>query len=79
MDNNYKNIDINKLSQIEADSRDELAAKAGIKVPEDGYWGDVPSKVCGIVGGAKGGEKVRTAIENYEKMLAEKSYFQNRD
>lgn len=72
MDNNYKNIDINKLSQIEAASRDELAAKAGIEVPKDGYWGNVPSKVCGIVGGAKGGEKVKNAIESFEKMLADK-------
>lgn len=72
MDNNYKNIDINKLSQIEAASRDELAAKAGIEVPKDGYWGNVPSKVCGIVGGAKGGEKVKNAIEGFEKMLADK-------
>lgn len=72
MDNNYENMDINKLSQIEADSRDELAAKAGIEVPKDGYWGNVPSKVCGIVGGAKGGEKVKNAIESFEKMLADK-------
>lgn len=33
-------------------SRTELAKDLNIDIPKDGYWGNTPSKLCGIVGGA---------------------------
>jgi hypothetical protein len=42
-----------KVKDINIKSRTELAKELGISIPKDGYWGDVPSKLCGIVGGAK--------------------------
>lgn len=42
-----------KAKDINIRSRTELAKELRIKVPKDGYWGNVPSKLCGIVGGAK--------------------------
>ncbi|MEA4827203.1 small, acid-soluble spore protein, alpha/beta type [Clostridium sp. JNZ J1-5] len=48
---NDKNID-SKAKDINIKSREELAKELGIEVPKDGYWGDTPSKLCGIVGGA---------------------------
>lgn len=53
-------------------SRYEEAKALGIKIPEDGYWGDIPSKYCGAVGGAIGGEMVKRAIESYENKLVDK-------
>lgn len=57
---------------IEAANKEELARELGIKIPEDGYWGDMPSRVCGLVGGAIGGKKVKEAIEDYENNLVKK-------
>lgn len=48
---NDKNVD-SKAKDINIKSREELAKELGIEVPKDGYWGDTPSKLCGIVGGA---------------------------
>ncbi|QGU94925.1 small, acid-soluble spore protein, alpha/beta type [Clostridium bovifaecis] len=42
-----------KSRDVDIKSRTELAKELGIEIPKDGYWGDVPSKLCGIVGGAK--------------------------
>jgi len=52
-----------------ARSKEELANEIGFKIPEDGYWGNVPSRLCGLVGGALGGEAVKTAVEDFEKKL----------
>jgi hypothetical protein len=30
----------------------QQALRDGIKIPEDGDWGNVPSKICGEYGGA---------------------------
>lgn len=54
-----------------AQTKTELASELGINVPNDGYWGDVPSRVCGTVGGAIGGNIVKPATEQYERKLAE--------
>jgi len=35
------------LSQFKYEVADEI----GVKVPEDGYWGDMTSRECGSVGG----------------------------
>lgn len=56
-----------------AHTKTELAHELGINVPKDGYWGNVPSRVCGTIGGAIGGNMVKSAIEQYELNLAEKN------
>jgi hypothetical protein len=69
-------IDINKEKAYEkmreVTSKTELAKELGIKIPEDGYWGNMSSRTCGLVGGAIGGFKVRDAILDYENRLADK-------
>jgi hypothetical protein len=37
----------------------EEAIKDGIEIPIDGYWGNVPSRICGAYGGAIGGSMVK--------------------
>ena len=68
MDNKYKkeNYDVAKET---AKSKTELANELGIPIPKDGYWGNMTSKTCGTVGGAIGGQKVKAAIENFEKNI----------
>lgn len=29
----------------------DQALEAGVKIPKDGYWGDVPSRICGAYAG----------------------------
>lgn len=68
---NNKFNDVNKnLDLSEIDSRYEQALAMGVEIPKDGYWGNVPSRICGAVGGAKGGEMVRQAIQDFEMDLA---------
>ena len=45
----------------------EVAAEMGLNVYEGYYWGDVPSRVCGAVGG----HMVKKMIEAYEQQLAQ--------
>lgn len=44
------------------------AVKNGIDIPEDGYWGDIPSNICGKYGGAEAGnlniDKVKPTDDN---------------
>lgn len=49
--------------------RYEEAIKAGVKVPKDNYWGNVPSKICGEYGGELGGNFTKKAVEIYENKL----------
>ena len=56
-----------------ANTKTELAQELGINVPKDDYWGNVPSSVCGTIGGAIGGNIVKSAIEQYELKLAKKN------
>jgi hypothetical protein len=51
--------------------RYEEAIKDGIEIPKDGYWGNVPSKICGAYGGAIGGYMVKEMIKDYENKLAD--------
>lgn len=69
MDNKLNDVNKN-LDLSEIDSRYEQALAMGVEIPKDGYWGNVPSRICGAVGGAKGGEMVRRAIEDFEMDLA---------
>jgi hypothetical protein len=43
----------------------ESAGEIGVKVPEDGYWGDMTSRECGSVGG----QMVKKLIEMAEHQL----------
>lgn len=44
----------------------EVAQEIGITPPQDGYWGDMPARECGAVGG----HIVRRLIEQAERQLA---------
>lgn len=44
----------------------EVAQEIGLNVPQDGYWGDLPARQCGAVGG----HMVRRMIELAEQQLA---------
>ena len=44
----------------------EVARTIGVNVPQDNYWGDVPARQCGAVGG----EMVRKMIQMAEENLA---------
>ena len=50
-------------------TKTELANELGIKIPEDGYWGNTSSRVCGYVGGAIGGAMVKEMVKSYEERL----------
>ena len=47
----------------------EVARELGIQVPQDGYWGDIPSRLNGAVGG----HMVRRMIQLAEQQLAGRS------
>ncbi|MCL8209168.1 MAG: alpha/beta-type small acid-soluble spore protein [Actinomycetia bacterium] len=44
----------------------EIAQELGLDSATDGYWGDIPSRQCGAVGG----HMVRKMIEMAERELA---------
>ena len=44
----------------------EIAREIGLTGIEDGYWGDVPTRQCGAVGG----HMVRKMIEMAEQQMA---------
>jgi len=44
----------------------EVAQEIGVQPPQDGYWGDLPARQCGAVGG----HMVRRMIEIAEQQLA---------
>lgn len=43
----------------------EVASEIGVRIPENGYWGDMTSRECGSVGGFM----VKRMVEAYEKGL----------
>ncbi len=43
----------------------EVAQEIGVNAPADGYWGDMPSRQCGAVGG----HMVRRLIELAEQRM----------
>ena len=47
-----------------AKTKTKQAKIMGIKIPENYYWGDSNSKICGSVGGAKGDNDTKQAITN---------------
>ena len=44
----------------------EVARDIGLRIPDDRYWGEIPSRQCGAVGG----HMVRKMIEMAEESLA---------
>ena len=52
-------------------SKAEQARAMGINLPKDGDWGDMPSRVCGEVGGAIGGNFTKEAVKRFENKLAD--------
>lgn len=47
-----------------AKSKTDQAKIMGVKIPEDEYWGDYSSKVCGGVGGAKSANSTKDDVES---------------
>jgi small acid-soluble spore protein A (major alpha-type SASP) len=45
----------------------EVAQEIGVNPPESGYWGDLPARQCGAVGG----HMVRKMIQLAEQQLAQ--------
>lgn len=57
----------------------ELADELGITPKiRDGYWGDVPARECGKVGGKIGGNLVKVMIRHAEQALEQNSQGQGR-
>ena len=56
---------INALNQLKYETANEL----GIQVPPTDYWGDLPSRLCGAVGG----NMVRKMIAAAEQSLIEQT------
>lgn len=44
----------------------QVASQIGVNPPQDGYWGDLPARQCGAVGG----HMVRNMIQLAEQSLA---------
>ncbi len=44
----------------------EVAGEVGVTVPQGGYWGDLPARQCGAVGG----HMVRRLIQQAEQQMA---------
>lgn len=55
-----------------AKTKEEIAEDLNLEIPKDNYWGNVPSKICGTIGGARGGNYVKNAVEDFEKSLIKK-------
>jgi small acid-soluble spore protein A (major alpha-type SASP) len=49
--------------------RNEIAGELSLPVPNGDYWGNVPSKDCGRVGGLIGGKMVRDLVRMAEEQL----------
>lgn len=49
----------------------EVAHEIGVNPPQDGYWGDLPARACGAVGG----HMVRRMIQQAEQQLAGRTRF----
>ncbi len=53
----------------------EIANEIGIGPQvQDGYWGEVPSRDCGRVGGKIGGNMVRVMIRYAEEALSQNRF-----
>jgi hypothetical protein len=50
-----------------AKNKTEQAAIMGVKIPDNDYWGDYSSKICGGVGGAINGNSKKAATESSNK------------
>lgn len=57
----------------ELNTKSEQAKELGINLPDDGYWGNTSSKVCGMIGGAEGGNFTKNAVQAFEERLSNKN------
>lgn len=64
---NSSNVPVKKAAAKALDQfKYEVAAEIGVNPPASGYWGDLPSRACGAVGG----HMVRKMIQLAEQQLA---------
>ena len=56
---------VKQASQALDQFKYEAAAEIGVNPPADGYWGDIPARQCGAVGG----HMVRKMIQMAEQHL----------
>ncbi|MBC7340408.1 MAG: alpha/beta-type small acid-soluble spore protein [Firmicutes bacterium] len=49
------------------DFKYQVASQIGVNPPPDDYWGDIPARQCGAVGG----QMVRSMIQMAEQTLAQ--------
>jgi hypothetical protein len=47
----------------------DQALKAGVKIPKDGYWGDVPSRICGAYAGMVDANTFNVTSHSFENKL----------
>lgn len=50
-----------------AKSKTEQANIMGINIPEDDYWGDYSSRICGGVGGATVGNSTKEKVAVFQE------------
>lgn len=60
---------VREASQALDQFKYEVAREMQLRIPEDRYWGDIPSAQCGAVGG----HMVRKMIEMAEQNLAQRT------
>lgn len=57
---------VREAAQVLDQFKYEVAHEIGVNPPADGYWGELPARQCGAVGG----HMVRRMIELAEQQLA---------
>jgi small acid-soluble spore protein A (major alpha-type SASP) len=60
---------VREASQALDQFKYEVAREMQLRIPEDRYWGDIPARQCGAVGG----HMVRKMIEMAEQNLAQRN------
>lgn len=60
---------VREAAQVLDQFKYEVAHEIGVNPPSDGYWGELPARQCGAVGG----HMVRRMIELAEQQLAGRS------
>lgn len=69
---NSNNILVPQAKKAMDQFKYEVAAEIGLDVKPGDYWGDIPSRLNGAVGG----HMVRKMIQSYQEQLAQQKSFQ---
>ena len=69
---NSNNILVPQAKKAMDQFKYEVAAEIGLNVKPGDYWGDIPSRLNGAVGG----HMVRKMIQSYQEQLAQQKSFQ---